>query len=796
MGAVLALLLCASPRAGADIASGPQTRTQKDYLKDKLGWLERTSVAAFEKSGKKDAPWNAVARQFVDGACRYATFQDDAPELAKLEQQVTDLSAAGCDDPVVLRWCGEVLMEKKDYPGAEETLRKALAGLEKSSYPKTNTYWASRRLGEALAKRPGMRREVDQLTTTTLEALVGATLSGDFAAGELSVAYRQFTDSLKSSNASSGGRWAAALTGLKKAPDTDPWLLKAVEGKIEIDRAWDARGGGWANSVTEEGWQGFHEHLGKARDLLTAASKLHPEWPETACMMITVTMGGVGNPGDTERAWFDRAVQAQVDYGSAYAAMMWALRPRWGGTLAEMEKLGLESLQSKRVDADVPLLYLSALGEIGKELSGEKWRALYRRPGVAERLGHMFESLLADKSRTREHDWLLAQQAVVESWCGDYEGAAKLLKELPATVDLANPPRLANPLITWYPRDFALAKAEVRAFIGPQKETLLKAEGLALEEKMDEAIPLFKQAMEAVKDDKEVYGYLRERIAFSRMGDSGAMWQGSTALQTAVGKGYTEMVTALVEKGADLDTQDPQGGQTPLLSAVATGNAEIAGLLLEKGANPNLANRTFWTPLHYAVYKKDLALVRMLVERSADPNLQNDSGYTAFGSAVRQRNLEMANLLLEHGADPNKPCYEDWSPLTSALQCRAPEVVAALVAKGADINAFVRGEWTALTFALYMEDNASARLLIEKGADVNVRNKWQWAPLHLAAYHSDAAIVQMLLDKGADKAATLGDGRTAAKVAADQNKPELVGLLGGAAEQIGITAPPAGSAKR
>ena len=39
-------------------------------------------------------------------------------------------------------------------------------------------------------------------------------------------------------------------------------------GWIEIKRAWAARGSGWANTVTEDGWRGFREHLTKAEALL------------------------------------------------------------------------------------------------------------------------------------------------------------------------------------------------------------------------------------------------------------------------------------------------------------------------------------------------------------------------------------------------------------------------------------------------------------------------------------------------------------------------------------------------
>ncbi len=51
-------------------------------------------------------------------------------------------------------------------------------------------------------------------------------------------------------------------------------------------RLGDARGGGYANTVTKEGWQGFSEHLAQARSDLTDAWNLHPDFPLAPCRMI------------------------------------------------------------------------------------------------------------------------------------------------------------------------------------------------------------------------------------------------------------------------------------------------------------------------------------------------------------------------------------------------------------------------------------------------------------------------------------------------------------------------------
>src|SRR5262249_4129202 len=108
------------------------------------------------------------------------------------------------------------------------------------------------------------------------------------------------------------------LNLLSKEADPDPWIKDMIAGRIEIKLAWDSRGGGWANTVTEQGWKGFFAHLTLARDCLVRAWKLDPSLPEAPSDMITVCMGAGERLGEDATDWFQRALDAQVDYVGAY----------------------------------------------------------------------------------------------------------------------------------------------------------------------------------------------------------------------------------------------------------------------------------------------------------------------------------------------------------------------------------------------------------------------------------------------------------------------------------------------
>ena len=61
-----------------------------------------------------------------------------------------------------------------------------------------------------------------------------------------------------------------------REPGADPWIALLADAEAERLAAWRGRGGGFANSVTEEGWRGFAEHLEKAKAKALKAHELHP----------------------------------------------------------------------------------------------------------------------------------------------------------------------------------------------------------------------------------------------------------------------------------------------------------------------------------------------------------------------------------------------------------------------------------------------------------------------------------------------------------------------------------------
>jgi hypothetical protein len=99
------------------------------------------------------------------------------------------------------------------------------------------------------------------------------------------------------------------------------WLQKVLAGEFHINEGWRARGGGYADTVSRQGWKGFGEHLKQAETFLTDAWELRPDWPQAPARMVYVELGQSG--AQQMRLWFDRTLLAQADYSSAWHTMRW-----------------------------------------------------------------------------------------------------------------------------------------------------------------------------------------------------------------------------------------------------------------------------------------------------------------------------------------------------------------------------------------------------------------------------------------------------------------------------------------
>jgi hypothetical protein len=219
----------------------------------------------------------------------------------------------------------------------------------------------------------------------------------------------------------------AVVSVAKEAGREFEWLALVLEGQSEITEAWRARGGSSASKVTEQGWKGFNRHLGNARRSLSRAWELRPDLPMAPGRMITVAMADSGM-GEL-RLWFDRAVEAQLDYFPAWRDLRWGLRPRWGGSLESMRAIGIGAINTERFDTDVPRMFFDVVIDLEAEV-GTRGGRLFGREDIWPHMQKMYEGYIAEPTRAYERDGWRSAYTVVSYLAGKYDVASQQLTAL------------------------------------------------------------------------------------------------------------------------------------------------------------------------------------------------------------------------------------------------------------------------------------------------------------------------------------------------------------------------------
>jgi ankyrin repeat protein len=249
---------------------------------------------------------------------------------------------------------------------------------------------------------------------------------------------------------------------------------------------------------------------------------------------------------------------------------------------------------------------------------------------------------------------------------------------------------------------------------------------------------------------------------------------GTTALMRAAYAGTIEMVTALLDAGADVKGANTRRS-TALHWAVAD-PAKVRALLLA-GADVNAATMDGRTALHIAALRSDGApIVRLLLAAGANVDATTITGNTPLFSAASS-SIDTARILLAHGANPNATSKIGATPLLVAALTNSG-VMPLLIESGANVKAATKRGDTALAFAAHHGDIDAARLLLDKGADVNSVDSRGYTPLMHAAYydHATPALIRLLLDRGAEVLVT-GGGETPIGIAAKRGENDVTRLL-------------------
>ncbi|CAK8998212.1 Ankyrin-2 (ANK-2) (Ankyrin-B) (Brain ankyrin) (Non-erythroid ankyrin) [Durusdinium trenchii] len=255
-------------------------------------------------------------------------------------------------------------------------------------------------------------------------------------------------------------------------------------------------------------------------------------------------------------------------------------------------------------------------------------------------------------------------------------------------------------------------------------------------------------------------------------------------LHKAAKEGQMDVLTALLDKGADKDQKDEDEGGAALHYAALRGHVEIVRALLEAGAEKDIQHHAGWTPLLLAVRSGHVEVVQELVKAGAAKDIKQEDGQTALHFAARESHLEILKELLVAGATKEVQDNEGLTPLLLAAARGHVEIVKELIQAGASNDVKDNAGRTALHFAAREGHMEIVKELLAAGATKDVQDNEGHTVLHSAAKEGHAEIVKELLAAGATKEIQDNNGKTAADLAWKEGETEIVELLEDPAETL------------
>lgn len=124
--------------------------------------------------------------------------------------------------------------------------------------------------------------------------------------------------------------------------------------------------------------------------------------------------------------------------------------------------------------------------------------------------------------------------------------------------------------------------------------------------------------------------YAKQQTARENM-QSGIILSGPEVdIHTAALQGNLESIQFHISTGTDINKRESYAGSTPLITASVFGRTEVVSLLIEAGADVNCQNDEGSTALHSAAFFCHPEIVYILLENGADKNIKNLAGSTAL----------------------------------------------------------------------------------------------------------------------------------------------------------------------
>ena len=223
--------------------------------------------------------------------------------------------------------------------------------------------------------------------------------------------------------------------------------------------------------------------------------------------------------------------------------------------------------------------------------------------------------------------------------------------------------------------------------------------------------------------------------------------QKQTAIVSACFNGHEEIVQALVESGARLDSFG-SNGIVPIVAAIRRKRHSLVNYLISKKCEINMIPTAFESPLRAAVKGDDSVSINACLNAGADIEEIDAAGLSLLQEAGRLGNIFALKTLIARGAAVNKE-----TPLGSALivasLAKQIESIEVLKSFGARLDAETSNDDVVQIVAATVNDSELLRKLNQLGATMNFETRDGRTPLNVASREGNVDAITTALDSGA-----------------------------------------------
>ncbi|XP_005102513.1 serine/threonine-protein phosphatase 6 regulatory ankyrin repeat subunit C [Aplysia californica] len=249
----------------------------------------------------------------------------------------------------------------------------------------------------------------------------------------------------------------------------------------------------------------------------------------------------------------------------------------------------------------------------------------------------------------------------------------------------------------------------------------------------------------------------------------------------AVGLGNIEIITLLLDAGAEVDTPnhaDLMWDRKPVHIAACKGHLASIQLLISRGADINQVDSDQRTPLHWVAMYGHSHLIPWMMRTGSAVNVAQNDGFTPLHTATCLGHVEVCRELLKGGASLTQKDRDGWTPLHTAVCYGNTDVIRLLLSQpGCPVMAKTSTDESILHIACSKGRVDIIDLVLQRGLPLESRNKYGATPLHIAVYYNRIHATFYLIKCGANVNTTNNVGLRPAYLAAVRGEMQILQLL-------------------